>query len=253
MIIERAQPRQARPHPLSCEPFNDLEQAAAGHLRRSHDLQKRCATARHEAGLQPRTGRTVDIPVVGTPVADLELRNGFPPRRWHEQPALSVLRSFFIQRLASQVRHAVPEVLLPRRRLSTSLQDLLNCAGPSKSSLYESFGSKRPLSETCLKSYREERVARIMQRLPVAKSGLAFIGESGTAGRCGHLGVPGRVPPGRQSGASGRRHTQAEGCASSGSVHRHQYGSGLQTLANAGTPPKTLRSIARTVVQAIQT
>ena len=33
---------------------------------------------------------------------------------------------------------------------ATSLQDLLQCTGLSKSSLYESFGSKQTLFELCL-------------------------------------------------------------------------------------------------------
>ncbi len=58
---------------------------------------------------------------------------------------------------------------------ATSMQDLLNCTGLSKSSLYQSFGSKRGLFERCLTAYREDRVTKMSERLAASDSGLSFI------------------------------------------------------------------------------
>jgi TetR/AcrR family transcriptional repressor of nem operon len=44
---------------------------------------------------------------------------------------------------------------------ATSLQDLLKATGLSKSSLYQTFGSKRALFERSLDLYRREMVARM--------------------------------------------------------------------------------------------
>lgn len=58
---------------------------------------------------------------------------------------------------------------------ATSMTDLLRSTGLSKSSLYESFGSKRSLFERCLERYREDRVALMSQRLEASKTGIGFI------------------------------------------------------------------------------
>lgn len=58
---------------------------------------------------------------------------------------------------------------------ATSLEDLLRSTGLSKSSLYESFGSKRGLFERCLVRYREERVALMSRRLDCSETGIGFI------------------------------------------------------------------------------
>jgi TetR/AcrR family transcriptional repressor of nem operon len=58
---------------------------------------------------------------------------------------------------------------------ATSLQDLLQATGLSKSSLYQTFGSKRALFERSLDLYRRDRVARMREMLDQARSGRAFI------------------------------------------------------------------------------
>lgn len=58
---------------------------------------------------------------------------------------------------------------------ATSMQNLLDCTGLSKSSLYEEFGSKRALFERCITAYRDHAVAAMTARLAAAPSGLSFI------------------------------------------------------------------------------
>jgi len=58
---------------------------------------------------------------------------------------------------------------------ATSMTDLLRCTGLSKSSLYESFGSKHSLFERCLERYREDRVALMTKRLDACATGIEFI------------------------------------------------------------------------------
>lgn len=58
---------------------------------------------------------------------------------------------------------------------ATSMADLLRHTGLSKSSLYETFGSKHALFERCLERYREDRAALMSQRLDAAESGIGFI------------------------------------------------------------------------------
>lgn len=58
---------------------------------------------------------------------------------------------------------------------STSMQDLLNATGLSKSSLYQSFGNKSTLFSSCLDRYHQELIAELEQQLARSPSGLQFI------------------------------------------------------------------------------
>ena len=57
----------------------------------------------------------------------------------------------------------------------TSLQDLLNAMGLSKSSFYQAFGSKQQLFERCLCRYRENLAETMLANLGRATSGRQFI------------------------------------------------------------------------------
>ncbi|MDF1588187.1 MAG: TetR/AcrR family transcriptional regulator [Gammaproteobacteria bacterium] len=78
---------------------------------------------------------------------------------------------------------------------STSMQDLLNCTGLSKSSLYQSFGNKSTLFSSCLVHYQDRLIADLEQQLSSKLSGLQFIedlldaviAEAGSAHRKGCL------------------------------------------------------------------
>jgi AcrR family transcriptional regulator len=60
---------------------------------------------------------------------------------------------------------------------ATSLQDLLQVTGLSKSSLYESFGNKQNLFEAAFSRYFDTRARQMRERLEQADSPLAFIRE----------------------------------------------------------------------------
>ena len=58
---------------------------------------------------------------------------------------------------------------------ATSLSDLLNAMGLSKSSFYQTFESKHVLFEQCLTRYSEIRIGTMREGLATAPSSLAFI------------------------------------------------------------------------------
>ncbi|MEZ4652849.1 MAG: helix-turn-helix domain-containing protein [Candidatus Eisenbacteria bacterium] len=58
---------------------------------------------------------------------------------------------------------------------ATSLQDLLGATGLSKSSLYQTFGSKHELFEQCMSAYRHRLVRDLRERLDASPCGLRFI------------------------------------------------------------------------------
>ena len=60
---------------------------------------------------------------------------------------------------------------------ATSISDLMEVMGLSKSSLYQRFGGKKELFLQCMGRYTEEVGARLRIRLDQADSGLAFIQE----------------------------------------------------------------------------
>jgi TetR/AcrR family transcriptional regulator, transcriptional repressor for nem operon len=76
------------------------------------------------------------------------------PREFDEQQALQQAKEVFWQRGYE----------------ATSLADLLAAMGLSKSSFYETFGSKRELFLRSLARYREERVAEFRQLLAGGKT-----------------------------------------------------------------------------------
>lgn len=58
---------------------------------------------------------------------------------------------------------------------ATSLQDLLQATGLSKSSLYQTFGNKHSLFERSVDRYRQDMVREMQEMLAQAKSGRDFI------------------------------------------------------------------------------
>lgn len=58
---------------------------------------------------------------------------------------------------------------------STSMQDLLNATGLSKSSLYQSFGNKSKLFSSCLVHYQHWLILDLEQQLSSSSSGFQFI------------------------------------------------------------------------------
>jgi TetR/AcrR family transcriptional repressor of nem operon len=58
---------------------------------------------------------------------------------------------------------------------NTSMQDLLDAMGLSKSSLYQAFGGKQALFERCMTRYGDEMIATLREALQQSPSGLDFI------------------------------------------------------------------------------
>lgn len=58
---------------------------------------------------------------------------------------------------------------------STSTRDLLQAMGLSRSSLYQTFGTKEQLFLACLAHYRRSLTHRLRQRLTEAPGGMAFL------------------------------------------------------------------------------
>lgn len=73
---------------------------------------------------------------------------------------------------------AAMETFWSRGYEATSLQDLLRSTGLSKSSLYQTFGSKQQLFARCFVHYCQWRSARMRARLEQAATGWAFIEET---------------------------------------------------------------------------
>lgn len=61
---------------------------------------------------------------------------------------------------------------------ATSLNDLLNAMGLSKSSLYQGFGGKKELFARCINRYCDTYAGRLLDRLNTAESGRRFIEEA---------------------------------------------------------------------------
>jgi TetR/AcrR family transcriptional repressor of nem operon len=166
---------------------------------------------------------------------------------------------------------------------ATSMSDLLQCTGLSKSSLYESFGSKRSLFERCLERYREDRVALMTERLDASASGIDFIrqmlesaaAESGSPSARGCLVMNTATEFAQKDPQVARlvgesiaafsavfrkaiRRAQAEGEVSSAKdasvLARFVVTnmSGLRTLAKAGVPLKSLKAVVQTVIASLQ-
>lgn len=70
---------------------------------------------------------------------------------------------------------AAMEVFWCKGYETTSLQDLLSAMSLSKSSFYQTFGSKQQLFERCIRRYRESIAADMLRRLDKAVSGRQFI------------------------------------------------------------------------------
>lgn len=74
-----------------------------------------------------------------------------------------------------QALDAAMQAFWARGYAATSLQNLLDAMDLSKSSFYQSFGGKLQLFERCLKRYREQMAAAMLERLNQAESGRQFI------------------------------------------------------------------------------
>ena len=61
---------------------------------------------------------------------------------------------------------------------SASLQGLLKAMNLSKSSFYQTFGSKHKLFQSCINRYQTEMAANMLKKLNQADSGLKFIEET---------------------------------------------------------------------------
>ena len=77
---------------------------------------------------------------------------------------------------------------------ATSLQDLLQATGLSKSSLYQAFGGKQQLFGRCISAYTDRMVAMLLERLGNSRSAIEFIDAVLT--EIGSEGAHGRRPVG---------------------------------------------------------
>lgn len=75
----------------------------------------------------------------------------------------------------TQALQAAMEVFWRQGYEATSLQDLLQAMGLSKSSFYQAFGSKHELFQSCLTLFRERQVKRMTSALNRAPSGREFL------------------------------------------------------------------------------
>jgi TetR/AcrR family transcriptional repressor of nem operon len=165
---------------------------------------------------------------------------------------------------------------------ATSLQDLLNAMGLSKSSFYQAFGSKEELFITCLVHYQKALVAEFRTGLGQASSPLTFIedyvlsiadGHNTTAAKgcllmntasefaqrnpeIGRVTAQG-IESLEQQLTETVRQAQAAGEVAGGADPADLGAflttaiSGLKTLAKGGTPEKRLRAAARTALAAL--
>lgn len=75
-----------------------------------------------------------------------------------------------------QVVQAAMQAFWAKGYEATSLADLLDATGLSKSSFYQSFGSKKEMFERCLSRYADNLVSTLNARLAASPSPVAFIG-----------------------------------------------------------------------------
>ncbi len=73
---------------------------------------------------------------------------------------------------------AAVEVFWCKGYEATSMTDLLEAMNLSKSSLYQTFGSKQQLFERCLSRYADRLSAEMAKELKEAKSGRSFIEDT---------------------------------------------------------------------------
>ncbi|WP_455217838.1 TetR/AcrR family transcriptional regulator, partial [Kaarinaea lacus] len=76
---------------------------------------------------------------------------------------------------SEQALQAAMDIFWQKGFEATSLQDLLKGMKLSKSSLYQSFGSKQQLFQQCLQQYRSMMTDMMNQLLEEAETGIDFI------------------------------------------------------------------------------
>lgn len=182
-----------------------------------------------------------------------------------------------------QALQAAMEVFWRQGYEATSLQDLLQAMGLSKSSFYQAFGSKHELFQRCLALFRERQVKRMMSALKRAPSGLEFlhgvlrstVQEARTAAPKGCLIMntatefSGRDPAVSELVADGARdfagvfraaviRAQEEGDispAQNADTLAHYVVttvSGLKTMVKAGLSPTTITEVAEVALGALR-
>lgn len=166
---------------------------------------------------------------------------------------------------------------------ATSLQDLLEVMGLSKSSFYQTFANKHKLLERSIDHYRQMIVEDLSRNLATAGSGLQFIREmlSGVAEKVDQSGgrqgclvmncasefaqrdpviarlVAESIAQFRQVFLSGVRQAQHEGdipMSKDAEVLAHYLvgcKSGLEAMAKAGTPQKDMQDVIQVMLSAL--
>jgi TetR/AcrR family transcriptional repressor of nem operon len=166
---------------------------------------------------------------------------------------------------------------------ATSLQDLLQVTGLSKSSLYQTFGSKHALFERCLDLYRRDKAAQMREMLDRARSGRAFIERlvygvaAETRGRAARRGClvmntasefaqsDPRIAKLVKQGAKafgavfeaavvqGQEDGEISSALDAGDLARYLVSSvsGLKTMVKAGATPAEIASVARVILRVL--
>lgn len=166
---------------------------------------------------------------------------------------------------------------------STSTRDLLQAMGLSRSSLYQTFGTKEQLFLACLAHYRRSLTHKLRQRLAEAPGGMAFLEtlfmdtalQAGTPGAqrgclifnsMVELGSAETTPAGAaresldhiaavftEALEQARREGDVDPDADAESLGLYLVGSmsGLRMLLKSGASPQQTAAVAQTVINAL--